>query len=179
THDTEDDNPRNVWSTPCHLSGSKGTSSMDQDFCMKTIDRADIDDRRWPAGQYCIYRKGGICPAGMTGGTVYWDDENDSNRNSASGVLPDGYFNSNTRIYFCCQTSGYANNPIYLPTENNFMLFKYNSQCQQVHGMQATSEFFTWDTEDSNNADSVTGNHPYKGIAGSGITLYLCYYERI
>ncbi|XP_072016215.1 uncharacterized protein [Amphiura filiformis] len=107
-HDTEDYSPATACSSQCHLpSGSYSISHMVQYFCMKTVDIADTDGRSWPAGQYCIFRKGGSCPGGMTGGAVYWDDENNNNVNSYSGELPDGVYNIDTRIEFCCQTSSW------------------------------------------------------------------------
>ncbi|XP_072014743.1 uncharacterized protein [Amphiura filiformis] len=179
-HDTEDDNPFNAWSSPCHMSGPYDTTTnVYQNFCMKTVDIADTDDQSWPTGQYCIFRKGGSCPSGMTEGSVYWDNEDDDNANSYSGELPDGVYNIDTRIEFCCQTSGYTSNPIYLPMDTSFFLFKFNNECQQVHGMRATSEYFYWDTEDDDNDDEATGNHPYEGVVYSGIRLEFCYYERI
>ncbi|XP_072014749.1 uncharacterized protein [Amphiura filiformis] len=170
-HDTEDNNSSNAWSSPCHMSGSYNTNNMYQHFCMKTIDKAGTDDGSWPTGQYY-----------MLGGAVYWDDENDNNMNSYSGELPDGIYDTNTRIEFCCQTSGHTSNPIYLPTDTSFFLFKFNNECQQVDGMQATSEYFHWDTQDvlfNSNDDYVTGYYPYEGVVYDGIRLEFCYYERI
>ncbi len=36
-----------------------------------------------------------------TEGFVYWDDEDSSNKNTASGTLPDGTYNIDTRIQMC------------------------------------------------------------------------------
>ncbi|XP_072014750.1 uncharacterized protein [Amphiura filiformis] len=169
----------NSRSSPHHVSGPYSKNNMVLPFCIKRVDIADSDDRSWPAGQYCIFRKGGSCPAGMTGGSVLWDDEDDENKNRNRGVLPDGIYSINTRIQFCCQTSGHTSNPIYLPTDKNFFLFKYTYKCQQVHGMRATSEYFFWDTENTGNDDEATGHHPYEGVVYDGIRLEFCYYEPI
>ncbi|XP_072048398.1 uncharacterized protein [Amphiura filiformis] len=178
--DTEDSDPNNNWSSPCHLGGWYGKNNMELQFCIKTV--LDVNENAWPAGEYCIFRFGGSCPYGMSEGRVGWDDEDSDNENSHGGTLPDGVYDSNTHIDFCCQTSGSASASINLPTNDNFMLFQYNQyQCQEVDGMRATSEWFRWDTEDRNNEDYDTGSHPYKGVEDDNddIKLHFCYYERI
>ncbi len=63
-HDTEDVGPDNFWSNPCHLEGPYWGNDAYQNFCMKTVNEEDIYEWTWPAGQYCIFRKGGACPSG-------------------------------------------------------------------------------------------------------------------
>ena len=41
--------------------------------------------------------------AGFQDGYIYWDDEDFGNKNSHDGVLPDGEFGTNTKIYYCCR----------------------------------------------------------------------------
>ena len=66
--------------------------------------RNDLDSiSEWPSGSYCIFRKGGSCPSGFSEGRRLHDDEDDSNRNSVSGQLPDGIYNGNTQYEFCCK----------------------------------------------------------------------------
>ena len=62
-HDTEDNRPENAWSTQ-YLRGNFADSSIRQYFCMKTVQRADTYDWSFPAGQYCVYKKGSRCPNG-------------------------------------------------------------------------------------------------------------------
>ncbi|XP_041452750.1 uncharacterized protein LOC121405848 [Lytechinus variegatus] len=178
-HDTEDDDSNNYWSSPLHLYGWRRSNNMRNYFCMKTTS-ADPSGLgwAWPAGSYCIYKRGS-CPRGFTEGSIYWDDEDDDNENSVSGVRPDGDYNSNTRIYFCCRSDGYTHHPIFLPTDNNFMLFPLYSSCQLVNGMSVSNEYFHWDNEDGNNQDSQTGMHPYEGVYGGNhnIKLHFCYYS--
>ena len=47
--------------------------------------------------------------------------------------------------------------------------------------MSYTEEFFTWDTENSNNYDSYSGSYPYKkpGLASSYIRIDYCYYTQL
>ncbi|XP_072180075.1 uncharacterized protein [Diadema setosum] len=178
-HDTEDKNSNNVWSSPNHLYGYKSSNNMEQWFCSKTVTEQDDYDWTFQPGKYCIMRKGGSCPLGMLEGNLHWDDEDDDNSNSHSGEMPDGGFGGNTDIRYCCRTDGEASNPIYLPTDDNFFLMKYNHQCQKVHGMRYTKEFFRWDNEDRNNADSEWGASPYEGVQGGGenICIWYCYYQ--
>jgi len=88
---------------------------------------------RWPDGKYCIYKKGSSCPTGLDEGFVIWDDENKDNKNSREGVLPEGLFNEDTKIFFCCSTTGSASQEIALPNKAPFLLFAYDSiLCQKV-----------------------------------------------
>ncbi len=64
-HDTEDDNPNNLWSDPYDLAGYKNENDMEQKFCMRTLNRITPYDLPWPRGQYCIYKKGENCPKGQ------------------------------------------------------------------------------------------------------------------
>ena len=58
--DTEDSRPSNNWSSSFHLNGEKRDSTISQHFCVKTNDTGKT---QWPAGKYCIYKKG-KCPYG-------------------------------------------------------------------------------------------------------------------
>lgn len=89
---------------------------------------------RWPDGKYCIYKKGLDCPSGLEEGFVIWDDENKDNKNSKRGELPEGLFNEDTKIFFCCSTSGPVGKEIILPNKSPFLLFAYESiLCQKVN----------------------------------------------
>jgi hypothetical protein len=63
----------------------------------------DCSNSLWPSGSYCILQHGGSCPAGFAQGQRHWDDEDIANANSASGTLPDGTYDSNTTMDFCCK----------------------------------------------------------------------------
>ncbi|XP_041462167.1 uncharacterized protein LOC121413420 [Lytechinus variegatus] len=174
-HDTEDTHPNNVWSDSLHLAGYQQSSSMEHEFCMKTSTSGSIN---WPAGDYCIYKKL-ACPSGFQEGYIYWDDEDSSNINTQSGTLPDGEYDNNTKYKFCCRDDGVVSQAITLPTTDNFYLFAVGDTCQQVAGKTVISEWFYWDNEDSSNADSQSGEHPYLGVTASGenIKLTFCYYN--
>ena len=58
--DTEDSRPLNNWSSSIHLNGEKRDSKISQHFCVKTNKSGKT---QWPAGKYCIYKKG-KCPYG-------------------------------------------------------------------------------------------------------------------
>ncbi|XP_071492860.1 uncharacterized protein [Diadema antillarum] len=178
-HDTEDDNSNNYWSNPFHMSGSKGRNNRRDEFCMKTVRNMYNSQWIWQPGSYCIYKRGS-CPSGFTDGYLYWDDEDDNNANSRGGVVPDGSYGRNTKIYFCCRNDGATHNRIYLPTDNNFVLFSRFGTCQEVSGMRVTEEYFRYDNEDDNNEDSQSSVHPYQGLESSGhnIKLFFCFYQR-
>lgn len=128
------------------------------------------------AGQYCIYKKAD-CPKGFQEGYVYWDDEDYKNINKKGGTLPDGVYDRDTLIKYCCRADGDKFTPVTLPVMSSFYLMMSNtSECQRVKGAVATKEFIRFDNEDSGNKDRQYGSHPY----GAGIRnhkLYYCYYE--
>ena len=142
-------------------------------------------------GFYCIYKaKGSLCPRGMTKGFVLWDDETLRNVNSHSGTLPDGEYNSNTKIKYCCQNMGKWFNPIDLPIRNPFYLLPHNSstlpQCQLVKWTKTWLEYIDYDTEDIKSVDTFSGDHVFlrhistsKIISGvfTFLRVHYCYYE--
>ncbi len=89
--------------------------------------------------QFVLMREGGTCQPMLDRtvqtGNVYWDDEDDAttncgffgcsnNRNSASGNLPDGTYDQNTKIEFCTYS---VSNGFYL--YYLYLLFLYFLLC--------------------------------------------------
>ena len=113
----------------------------------------------------------------MNPGWVKWDDENYQNTNKAGGSLPDGSYNKDTVIHYCCQTSGNWNDVIELPVSQPFYLLTSNSnsmpKCQMVKWAFSYLEYIIFDTNDQNNADEQEGEH----IFLEGRKLYYCYYK--
>ena len=122
---------------------------------------------RWPDGKYCIYKKGHSCSSGLDEGFVIWDDENKDNKNSKVGDLPEGLYNEDTKIFFCCSTSGSANKEIVLPNKSPFLLFAYKSiLCQKVSNWkQATTSF-----------SSLRASSPGHSAGGAGEERRACNY---
>ena len=88
---------------------------------------------RWPSGKYCIYKRGPTCPDKLKEGFVIWDDENTDNQNDKGGALPEGLYTDDTKIYFCCSTTGLTETQVSLPAKKPFFLFAYESIiCQKV-----------------------------------------------
>ena len=114
--------------------------------------------------------------AGFNEGYIWWDDEFRSNRNGVSGALPDGTYDHDTLIQYCCRTDGYATNEIILPADKPFVLFKANShQCQKVRGMIASEEYFYWDCENWFTRNKSGGSRPH-AIIDKNILMHYCYY---
>ncbi|KAL9962439.1 hypothetical protein ACROYT_G031543 [Oculina patagonica] len=172
-HDTEDKSPNNNWSNPYDLAGSYGRRNMEQKFCMKTRHQTTPYDLHWPKGEYCIFKKGN-CPKGFGVGFIFWDDEDNKNENSKGGSVPDGTYDRNTKINYCCRNDGYATNAIHLPTDSPFVLFKSGThQCQLVDGTNVRNEWFYWDNEDENGYISdFKGKHPYLEYSHNNIKLH-------
>jgi hypothetical protein len=114
----------------------------------------------------------------MNSGSIKWDDEDSQNNNSFGGTLPDGTFNSDTLIEFCCQNQGLWSNSIQLPVDKPFYLLPRNSQnCQRVKGAISTLDYIIFDTEDSNNHDTFIPSHVF-AIKDKGLPkIYYCYYR--
>ncbi|CAG2214852.1 unnamed protein product [Mytilus edulis] len=126
-----------------------GTLNTKMCYCTKTTYSGS---GYWPNGNYCIARYGGSCPTGFSTGSIYWDDEDNANANSKWGILPDGVYNRNTKIYYCCSTS----------------------TCQRVRGMIVTEESVKMDDEDGRNNSSDDGTHPKKTDTTE---VHYCYYS--
>ncbi|XP_078678845.1 uncharacterized protein LOC144914622 [Branchiostoma floridae x Branchiostoma belcheri] len=184
--DAEDSAGLNSWSTGLHFptnTYSEGHTiptyaggHMVQNFCMKTSIYEGSGS--WPRGRYCIF-KYRTCPSGFQSGYVYWDDEDPpGNHNTVSGTRPDGVYDINTKIYYCCRSDGFTLNPIILPAHRPFYLFRHSSsRCQRVQNMQVTQEYFLWDDENYNNQDTTWGSHPDDTGDGRNHKLWYCYYE--
>ncbi|CAG2214853.1 unnamed protein product [Mytilus edulis] len=108
-------------------------------------------------------------------GSIYWDDEDHANANTKNGVPPDGTYDRNTRIYYCCRSDGPSYSSIVLPTSKPFYLYHYTSTvCQRVRGMSAREEFVKTDDEDTHNNSADGGNHPKKTDT---TRIHYCYYS--
>ncbi|XP_052797721.1 uncharacterized protein LOC128229875 [Mya arenaria] len=177
-YDTEDSGPSNRFSFSIsnYLSGSFADNNIRTDFCIKTISSTTTYDGLWPRGSYCLlkYRN---CPNGFSEGSIYWDDEDSSNANDKGGTLPDGSYNSNTKIYYCCRHDGQSNAAMILPTDRPFVLMRYGGRCQAVYGMIVSDLFIRWDDDDGSNADSASGMHPDDTENGENHELHFCYYQ--
>ncbi|XP_071950861.1 uncharacterized protein [Antedon mediterranea] len=174
--DTENSKGNNYWSDPLHFEGPYDVTGMEQDFCMKTQFEGSEYDWTWPEGSYCIFKKGSVCPDGMDEGYIYWDDENRKNKNTYSGSMPEGNYDDNTLIEYCCKTDQISR-AAYLPTDTPFYLLSESRGCQKVHGTNVTEEFFRWDDEDSTNNNDAGGKHPYDSGDRNNHVLHYCYYE--
>ena len=133
-------------------------------------------------GKYCIYKKHGHCPEGLTSGWVFWNDDDERHGNKKGGTIPDGlnYHEADwdyTEIRFCCKTNGNKNHPVLLPSKSPFFLLAYESaQCQMVKWAVASLEWIYYFTTDFNNGDQRNGSFPYN--AGKmHPTIYYCYYH--
>ena len=129
-------------------------------------------------GKYCIYKASdAACPRYMNSGWVKWDDENTLNINKKGGWLPDGTYDRDTLIRYCCQTKGNWDISIELPVSQPFYLLKSSAtgspKCQMVKWALSYLEYIVFDTEDDDNGDEESGDHVFL----QGRKLYYCYYK--
>lgn len=178
--DLEDVDSLTAVSPNSHLQGWV-LGDVVQYFCTKNNASVAVDGLRlrWPAGEYCIYRKGTSCPKGFLSGSMLWDNENSAvgkNKNQNAGILPAGVYNQDTKMFFCCQSTGSYQSPIELPIESPFYLIAFTTRCQEVLNTIHTMEYIAYDTEDDNNHDQKTFPYPY-GASFKEPTIYYCYYK--
>ncbi|XP_046839087.1 uncharacterized protein LOC124433368 [Xenia sp. Carnegie-2017] len=148
-----------------HFAVTFRLSKMDieRKFCM--LDQISNNSKSWPRGAYCVYKSNNACPNGMSSGSVKWDDEDDWPRrvNDRGGQLPDGTYDRDTTINYCCRTNGNWYDSIELPVMKPFYLLTSNSlsspKCQMVKWATSQMEYILFDTEDDNNSDNLSGNH--------------------
>jgi hypothetical protein len=113
----------------------------------------------------------------MRSGWVRWDDSDYENKNRKGGFLPDGSYDKDTKIEYCCQTKGHWCDLIELPVSQPFYLLTSSSadtpKCQMVKWALSYLEYIVFDTEDTNNGDAQGGEHLFL----DGEKKYYCYYE--
>jgi len=166
-----------------HLAGIREIQSdiIMQNFCIKTS-FPPYGDYSWSEGQYCIFKKDS-CPPLFEEGSIYWDDAAPffgGTVQTFSGVLPEGTYDRNTKIFYCCRNDGPTNKPLHLPNSSPFYLFKMGLSCQEVAGMRVSEEFVYWSDESTLNFDAMWGTYPRLTRSKYPIkytTLYYCYYE--
>ncbi|WAR03074.1 hypothetical protein MAR_009632 [Mya arenaria] len=176
--DTEDTDPDNYFTDGIknYLKGYFEIDDIETHFCIKNIPSFTSCDTSWPKGSYCILMYGGSCPSGFQSGFIQWNNEDNGNKNARGGTLPDGVYDSDTRIYFCCRNDGLTSTAISLPTDQPFILVRISTACQTVYGMGVTEVFVQWDEDDVDDASDPGGLHPYADDGFYNLRLYFCYY---
>lgn len=167
-----------------HLFGMDGDgerySHVHQRFCMKMTHRSD-DKYHFMPGKYCIFKKND-CPPKFKEGWIYWDDAApwfSTTIQDVSGTLPDGEYNRNTKIEYCCRNDGVTHEAVFLPPYQPFFLLKFGDTCQEVAGMDVSEEWINWSGEKSINRDSTGGLHPTierEENPNPFTKLFYCYY---
>lgn len=177
--DLEDVDSVTTISPNSQLKGQVSAGDVEQYFCIKDDSRTTVERNRsrWPAGEYCIYKKGYDCPDGLLSGWVFWDDEDGTNANSHNGVLPEGVFDHDTKIFYCCQNTkdGYKE-PIELPFASPFYLMAFRPHCQGVLYTIHKKEYIKYDTENYDNRDRKSFPYPF-GADSHVPQIYYCYYR--
>ena len=130
------------------------------------------------SGVYCIYRKGGSCPPGFSSGWIKWDDEDSGNINDLGGTVPDGVYDHDTLIYYCCRGDDDKANLMSLPSDRDFFLLAYQSRvCQKVKWFIESTEWLHFDTHSVGHSNSQGGSHPFLED-WSDRKIYYCFYKR-
>ncbi|XP_022328869.2 uncharacterized protein LOC111127870 [Crassostrea virginica] len=147
--------------------------SLHYHFCTKPQTTPIGSQAEWGPGSYCILRAGGFCPNGFKDGMISMVDSQPPS--GLSGVLPDGTFDTNLVLQFCCRNDGFTRNPLLLPNKEPFILYKNHNTCQKVEDMSFEEGTFYAGTK--YNAPTTSGHIPQISISSSKkVTFYTCYY---
>ncbi|XP_069122410.1 uncharacterized protein [Argopecten irradians] len=170
----------NEMSPGSNLKGFATGANVEWHFCTRVVFLPSLSSSKnnWPRGNYCVMRFGGICPEGFDEGNIFWDEEDsDVTDRQMNGTMPDGTFDVNSRIHFCCRNDDDPRNPIMLPRTKPFILFRYTlDECQEVFNMTFTKENTQFMDETFNNGDVAFGETPRKD-GPPNWRIYYCYYE--
>lgn len=169
----------NSWSSGIRsrLYVNVNASYIETFFCVKK--EQDLSNEiAWPQGSYCIAKVGIKCPEGFSIGHIKWDDKDIRNKNTRKGSLPDGEYDRNTKINFCCRSDSLPKEPAVFPVENTFVLYRYSSyeRCQTVVGMRVQEDYILWIDEFAFNRDERKGSYPDDDGGKKKHKLHYCYY---
>ena len=154
-------------------------------YCIK--DKVNSDGGvgfEWPEGSYCIAQKGGYCPEdAFRKGNISWNDYKAqflrTSYNDRWGTLPDGKYDKNTVIFFCCRNDNRASSPMMLPIAEPFVLYRYGGECQVVAGTTVQGDFIKYDdTSRVRSKNKCTGAHPDDDDCDGEHRIHFCYYRR-
>ncbi|XP_041366865.1 uncharacterized protein LOC121381595 [Gigantopelta aegis] len=165
-------------SSSFHLAGDFQSKYTTYSFCVMENNNSG---GKWPRGAYCIMRKSGTCPEGFSEGSAIYDDEirsADQNK-TINEPIPDGVFDDNTKFFYCCRDDGFRNDPIDIPNSKPLVLLRYGKwyqHCQEVKGMYATEEKYTFDNHNEG-VSNLTGSYPYISLSYSKYNVHFCYYS--
>ena len=118
----------------------------------------------------------GICPSDFEEGSIKWDDKDLFNKNAKKGALPDGNFDKNTKLFFCCRNDAPLASGMVMPTRDRFVLYRYGGRCQKVSGMEVQEDYIEWVNELVNNKDEVSGYYPDDYGQKRRHKLFYCHY---
>ena len=166
-----------------------GTNTIKQKYCTKNNPLVEDKDNQieleWPEGKYCIARKSQFCPGPpdyFKEGSISWNDYKTifrGSKNDIWGNLPDGTYDKNTEIFYCCRSDGRPNDPIILPLADPFVLYRYGGLCQQVQGAKVQSDFIEYDDNSVMlSKNKCKGEHPDDDNCEGPHRLHFCHYSR-
>eukprot|EP00161_Ancyromonas_sigmoides_P023931 TRINITY_DN75_c0_g1_i4.p2 TRINITY_DN75_c0_g1~~TRINITY_DN75_c0_g1_i4.p2 ORF type:complete len:4802 (-),score=2623.75 TRINITY_DN75_c0_g1_i4:194-14599(-) len=170
--DTADSGGQNSWSG-AFPTGVYTVDDITINVCCHGNDT--YGEGEWPRGSYCVYRKGGTCPAGFAEGSRTWDESDERHQDNSQGTLCDGSYGADTRLEFCCRDDASPEDEVDLPWGVPFFLFRKNGTCQEVNRTADTPGHVLWD--DGGGRSQVSGSVP-DGIYDTGTTKQeFCQYD--
>ena len=182
-----------------HVGVEFGSNTITLTYCVKNFERNPSEAKfEWPKGSYCIARKGAdppkkytklssgarSCPDNFNGGSITWNDHKSKilrkSLNKKWSILPDGIYDKNTHIEYCCRSDGSVSDPMLLPDMDPFVLYRYGGKCQKVDGATVNEHFIKFDdTSVLRSHSACAGNHPDDANCNGDHKIYLCAYTPI
>ncbi|GFR96298.1 metalloendopeptidase [Elysia marginata] len=149
----------NYKTSPFNLGFDVSGNKVEQKFC---IHDSPPTEKAWPGANLCLYRRGGECPDGFTEGFVQYNDlPTEVSPNTKSGELPDGVFDDNTKLEYCCANTGFSRDKLHLPSRKPFVLIKRRGKdCQKVQGMHIEVNTLRIGNANDGETALVGGDHP-------------------
>ena len=147
-------------------------------YCTKTS--AGSSTFEWPAGSYCIGRYGGVCPDGFMDGSIRYDDEDRKNGNKKQNPVPDySQAMDSPQFRFCCRSDGRVSEPMFLPPDQPFGLWRHDGKCQEVKGMTEREWLVHYDSSNRRkDVSSCGGKHPDNdNCSGRDMYMWYCSYN--
>ena len=132
----------------------------------------------WSGGNYCIYRKDGMCPGGFQGSFIQY--KNHGMPNAQSGELPDGVHGEYTRLECCCKNSGFSKDELHFPSRKPLTLIKHpKNTCHQIRGMHVKQQNLRIGNTERNGTIETGGEDPVFRVEerSGAVWISFCHYQ--
>ncbi|GFS27585.1 apextrin-like protein [Elysia marginata] len=162
-------------STKGHWTFTKDANddSLTLEFCEAT---GAFNTGPWPDGSYCINQMYSLpCPPGFHQGRVSLSSTASGTYVAYRSLMSYGAGG----LRFCCKASGSFAKPMVLPTHSPFLLYRRGDHCQEIQGMNVTTESISIKNVAGSDPSAKKGVFPdVDACKDSPLKIYLCHYTK-